>query len=118
MAVLLVAGSAVFGLSTVASGTTFAIIVLVAFATGWAWPGLMTFSVVRAHPDIPAASTGFVQGGIFLGSGLAPLIVGTVADTLGFGVAFGFVAGALATAAILLIVADRRARARVRVGAG
>ena len=40
---------------------------IVAFAVGWAWPGMMLFAVVRVGREAPAAASGAVQVGAFAG---------------------------------------------------
>ncbi len=98
--------AALLGIGTLAalalaglSGTPFIVMLLVAFATAWGWPGLMTFSVVRANPATVAASSAVVQGGILVGAGVAPVVIGLIAERASFGAAWTFVAAALLVAA-------------------
>ncbi len=109
---LLVVGAVVFVVLTATSGALFAGATLFAFATAWAWPGLLTYAVVRAHTDAPAAATGVVQGGLFVGAGLGPLTIGLVAESFGFGAALGVVASALVAGAGMVTLVEKTPRWR------
>ncbi len=109
IAALTATGAAVFALLTAASGPAFATLVLAAFATGWAWPGLMTFAVVNANAASAAASSAITQAGIFAGAGLAPLAIGWVVDHHSFEAAWMLVAVALAAAAAITMLVGRGA---------
>jgi MFS family permease len=105
-------GAAIFTLLALASGTVFAFLVLVAFATGWGWPGLMTYTVVNANFGSAAASSGITQAGIFFGAGLGPIVIGWVADTWSFDAVWFVVASALALASATIAFVGRIAIAR------
>ena len=51
-----------------------------AFATGWAWPGLFNLAVVRVNPSAPGAATGITQTGTYLGAVVGPVLFGVVAE--------------------------------------
>jgi MFS family permease len=102
-------GAAVFVLLTPAAGWLFTVLVLVAFATGWGWPGLMTYTVVNANTGTAAASSGITQAGIFLGAGLGPVFLGIVADRWSFDTVWLVVSGALVMAATTVALVGRRA---------
>ena len=57
---------------------------LLAVGAGWGWPGLYNLAVVRAYPLAAAAATGVSQTGIYLGAAIGPIVLGLVADTVGF----------------------------------
>lgn len=105
-------GALIFTMLAVASGTIFALLVLVAFATGWGWPGLMTYTVVNANFGSAAASSGITQAGIFFGAGLGPVIIGWVADTWSFDAVWVVVAAALTLASATIALVGRIAIAR------
>ena len=67
LAIMAVATCA-FGVLAVGSGLDlvpmFVVAAFVGFGAGWGWHGLMTYAIVRLHPDAPAFSTGMLQGGI------------------------------------------------------
>jgi cyanate permease len=92
----------VFLLLGFASGTGFVVLVLAAFATGWGWPGLMTFTVVNANTGTAATSSGITQAGIFFGAGAGPIVLGVIVDRWGFKVIWLVVAVALAVASIVV----------------
>ena len=76
---------------------------LLAVGAGWGWPGLYNLAVVRAYPFAAAAATGVSQTGIYLGAAVGPLLLGLVADTVGFtGLWLTTTAIALASAALAL----------------
>lgn len=83
-------------------------VTLIAFATGWGWPGLMTFGVVRANRGRPAGSTAITQAGVFLGAGLGPVGLGWLIETRSYEVAWLVTAAALAIAAAIVTVVERR----------
>lgn len=105
MAMLTSVGVVVFLMFGVATGMVFAVLVLIAFATGWGWPGLMTYTVVNANAGTAARSSGITQAGIFLGAGAGPIVLGLAADRFGFDVIWILAAFtlALATAAFLTV---------------
>jgi MFS family permease len=109
IAVLTGAGVATFLLLATAPGGLFAVLVLVAFATGWGWPGLMTYTVVNANAASAATSSGITQAGIFFGAGVGPIVLGLVADRLGFTAIWLIVAGTLAIASLTVAAVGRLA---------
>jgi predicted MFS family arabinose efflux permease len=104
---LITAGAAVFYLLPLATGFGFAVGVMIAFATAWAWPGLMTHVVVNRDRRSAAVASGISQTGIFVGVGLGPLLLGTVIERWSFDLAFLIVAVSLTFAAIVLIWVKR-----------
>jgi MFS family permease len=54
--------------------------VLVGFATGWGWQGLMHYATVRSQPSAPAASSGLVLTAIYVGMIVGPVGLGLVAE--------------------------------------
>ncbi len=78
------AGSLAFLILPLGSGGLFGLIVVAAYATGWAWPGLMTFTVVNANRGTVASSSAITQAGVFVGAGLGPLLLGAVIDRWSF----------------------------------
>lgn len=57
---------------------------VIAAALGWAWPPLLHFAVVRAHPGSAARATGVLMTGVAAGSALGPLALGQFAEHLGY----------------------------------
>jgi len=102
-------GAIVFALLATASGPWFAVLIIAAFATGWGWPGLMTYAVVNANLGTVAASSAITQAGVFLGAGAGPLVLGWVADEWSFSAAWLVVAGALAMSAAIVSLVGRSA---------
>ncbi|MEM9654028.1 MAG: MFS transporter [Actinomycetota bacterium] len=68
----------------------------VAFAAGWAWPGLFNLVVVNTNRSAPAAATGLTQTGVYIGSLVGPIGAGVLIERSGYRVTW------LATAASLL----------------
>ena len=85
--------------------------VIVGYAFGWGWNGLLMYSVVLIQPQAPAAASGIAQVGMSTGAALGPLGFGAIASGDG-----GYTVAWLATAAcaagsalILLLVVRPRA---------
>lgn len=113
LAVLMGTGSLVFFLLPATTGAAFFVLVLAAFATGWGWPGMLTFTVVNANTESVAASSSITQAGIFLGAGVGPVVLGLAIDATSFHVSWLIVAVALSTAAVIVtVVGFRSQRAR------
>lgn len=94
------------GIAVLATGTDPAIVIgsLLAFAFGWGWSGLFTFSVVRRNPRAPAASTGVTMTGVYIGAAAGPALFGIVAEA-SFTVAWLIMSAALALGAVLMTIA-------------
>jgi predicted MFS family arabinose efflux permease len=80
---------------------------LVAFAIGWAWPGLFLFAVVRVGRDSPATASGAVQAGAFAGGAAGPVLFGLLVAATSYPAAWRTAAGVLLVAALLLMQARR-----------
>jgi len=102
MVTLIASGAIIFALIPLASGWLFAVVVISAFATGWGWPGLMTFSVVNANPDSVASSSAITQAGILIGAGASPLVLGWAAENWTFDAIWLIVSAALCGAVIII----------------
>ncbi len=100
-------GVVIFVLLGTTSGGVFAFLVLIAFATGWGWPGLMTYTVVNANAASAATSSGITQAGIFFGAGVGPVVLGVVADRVGFDAIWLLVAATLAVASASVAAVGR-----------
>lgn len=104
------AGVVVFAGMAVALPPVFTVLFVLAYATGWGWPGLLTFTVINANTGTAAKSSSVTQAGVFLGSALAPLILGAVADERGFAAMWPIVSGTLFIAVLVIGRVARRAR--------
>ncbi|MEU6075819.1 MFS transporter [Micromonospora sp. NPDC047074] len=104
---MLVVGAAGLGLLAVAGPAPLVVGVLLGFGLGWAWPGLMTFAVVRLHPQAPAAATSITQTGVYAGGCLGPLGLGAVAGHAGYPVMWSVAAVAMLAAAALMLTGSR-----------
>ncbi|MDG4807333.1 MFS transporter [Micromonospora sp. WMMD1120] len=104
IAAMLAVGAAGLGLLALTGPVPLVVGVLLGFGLGWAWPGLMTFAVVRLHPQSPAAATSITQTGVYAGGGLGPLSLGPLAAHLGYPTMWGVAAGAMLLAAALMLV--------------
>lgn len=85
----------------------FVVVTVVAFATGWGWPGLMTFGVVRANSGRPAGSTAITQAGVFLGAGLGPAGLGWLIENRSYDWAWVTTAASLVVAATIVFTVTR-----------
>ncbi|XVU25736.1 MFS transporter [Actinoplanes sp. CA-054009] len=107
---LLVCGAA--GLALLAVPGTLPLIagVVLGFGLGWCWPGLMNFAVVRLHTQAPAAATSITQTGVYAGGCIGPLGLGALASTTSYPVMWSVAAGAMLTAAALMLVGSNLLR--------
>lgn len=104
VASLLTGGSV--GLFAIAVGRPALLVVgtLLAFGSGWSWPGVFNLAIVNHYADVPAAATGITQTGTNVGGACGPLVMGFLVEHFGYGQAwttFGFVA--LTAAAVVLV---------------
>lgn len=104
---LVAAGAFVFLIIPQVSGALFAIAIVLAFTTGWGWPGLMTFTVVQADRSQAAASSAVTQAGVFVGAGVGPLVLGAIIEQRGYAASWYAVSAALAVAALVIYRAGR-----------
>lgn len=76
------------GVLIVATRSPVAVVVgsLLAFATGWVWPVLTNFAIVRVNRAAAAAATGITQTGVYLGVFAGPLLAGVLIETAGYAV--------------------------------
>lgn len=102
VSLIMALGAVAFVLVSGAAGWIFALTVIVAFAFGWGWPGLMTYSVVNANAGSAASSSAVTQAGIFLGAGLGPVVLGRVVDSWSFRAAWLIVAVLLTVASVIV----------------
>jgi cyanate permease len=102
IAALLFLGSAGFLVLALGGGWLLVTGVVLAFAGGWGWAGLLTFIVVRANPDAAATATGIANTGKYVGAGAGPFLMGLLAQQASFAAAWAIAAGLLLAAAILI----------------
>nr|MDT0661381.1 MFS transporter [Micromonospora sp. DSM 115978] len=111
---MLLVGAAGLALLALDSPAALLVGVVLGFGLGWAWPGLMTFAVVRLHPQAPAAASSITQTGVYAGGCLGPLILGGIAAHAGYplmwlvGAAAMLLSAALMLAGRQLLLAHRR----------
>lgn len=110
---LMALGGLAFVALGASAGAVFAVVVIVAYSTGWGWPGLMTFTVVDANRGAAARSSSIMQSGVFVGAGAGPIVIGAVVERWGFPAAFHLVAVCLMVAAGLVLTVRRRAHVTV-----
>ena len=79
---------------------------LLVFGSGWAWPGLFHYAIVRGNPSAPAAATGITGTGQFAGGIFGPLGFGFVVERFSYATAWLGVAAAMGSAAVLVFVAS------------
>ena len=114
VSVMLLGGAAAFVLFAFDVAWLYVVATALAFGSGWAWPGLFNFAVVRARPDDPGAATGLTQTGTYVGILVGPLLFGAVVDAASYTVAWLMTAG-FALAAAGTITAGRRRIRRDRL---
>ena len=82
-----------------------------AFAAGWAWPGLFNLAIVRANPAAPGFATSVTQTGTYVGAGLGPLAFGLIVGHGGYSWAWLATSVAALLAATAVITGRSRLRA-------
>lgn len=100
--VLAAIGAVMFALLPLSSGPFYVALVVAAFATGWGWPGLMTFTVVRANRASAASASAITQAGVFVGAGAVPILLGAVIERWSFDGAWLTAAAGLVVAAVVV----------------
>lgn len=97
------------GLILLALGSVPTVVIgtLVAFAVGWAWPGLFLFAVLRVARDRVSTSASALQAGAFVGGAAGPPAFGLLVTTHGYPVAWRLAAVMLVFAAVLVLLARR-----------
>jgi MFS family permease len=111
VALMLVGGAVVCCLLATETVPAFVLAGPLAFATGWAWPGLFNLAVVRVNPNAPGAATGITQTGTYFGAVVGPVLFGVVAERLSFRAAWLGAAAMALLAAMTILGARRRVRA-------
>ncbi|WP_229071917.1 MFS transporter [Actinoplanes sp. DH11] len=114
IAALLATGAAGLALLAVPGPVALVAGIATGFGFGWAWPGLMTFAVVRLHPQAPAAATSITQTGVYAGGCVGPLGLGAVADLAGYPAMWMSGAAAMVSAAVLMLFGSRLLRRHAR----
>ena len=102
IAALLFLGSAGFLVLALGGGWLLTAGVVLAFAGGWGWAGLLTFVVVRANPDAAATATGIANTGKYVGAAGGPFLVGVLAEQASFTTAWVIACCLLFAAAVLV----------------
>ncbi len=69
------------------------------FAGGWGWSALYFLALVRSDPSRPGTVAGVGLSGLAIGNGAGPIVVGFIAETASFQVAWLVAAAAAALAA-------------------
>jgi MFS family permease len=111
VAFMLSGGAAAFAFFALAQPWAYVVGTPLAFAAGWAWPGLFNLAVVRANPGAPGLATAVTQTGTYLGAGLGPLLFGIGVDRFGYSWAWLATAVAALLAAAAVATGRRRLRA-------
>jgi MFS family permease len=109
-ALLAVGGVALAVLPFVASWPAVTLVLVVAFAAGTGWPGLLNLAVLRIGPHAPAAATGITFTGSSIGCVVGPALFGFVAARGGFTVAWLVTASSLIMCAGLMLLGRHRVR--------
>lgn len=100
-------GSLTLAAISIDSIPTLWISAILAFAVGWAWPGLMLFAVVRVGRESPGAASGAVQAGAFVGGASGPALFGLLVAHMGYPFAWRVASLLLMTAAGMVLLARR-----------
>jgi MFS family permease len=100
-------GAAALAVISVHSIPTLWVSAIVAFAVGWAWPGLMLFAVVRVGREAPGEASAAVQAGAFAGGASGPALFGLLVSHSGYPFAWRAASSFLVLAAGMVYLARR-----------
>jgi MFS family permease len=114
VALMLAGGTVAYCLLATGDSGVHLVATPLAFATGWAWPGLFNLAVVRANPGAPARATGITQTGTYVGAVTGPLLFGFIADERSYAAAW-LVAGVMSLCAAAAMLAGRSRLRRARI---
>ncbi len=89
------------------SATAYLLATPVAFAAGWAWPGLFNLVVVNTNRSAPAAATGITQTGVYVGSLIGPVVAGLLVEQSGYRMVWTLTAACMAGAAVIAFAVRR-----------
>ncbi len=93
-------------------GRWFVVVTLATYVTGWAWPGLLTSTVVGANREAAAGSSAITQAGVFVGAAFGPVVLGALIDRGGFPAAWRITGSSLLLSATLTLLLGARIRRR------
>jgi MFS family permease len=111
VSLLLIGGALGYWLLAPGTVTTHLLGALVAFGSGWAWPGLFNLAVVRMNPAAPAAATGITQTGVYVGALAGPVVFGLVVEAAGYPTAWVIAGVSSAGASVGVLLGRRRVMA-------
>jgi predicted MFS family arabinose efflux permease len=107
---MLVGGAMAYLAMALGTPTSYVVATPLAFAAGWAWPGLFNLAIVRANPRAAGIATSITQTGTYVGAGLGPLGFGLLASRVGYG--WGWLVTAVTALAAAQAIVMGRARLR------
>ncbi|MBT2535463.1 CynX/NimT family MFS transporter [Arthrobacter sp. ISL-69] len=84
-----------------------------AYGAGWAWPGVLTYGVMRDRLSSVGTSTGTLQVGLSLGAAAGPLAFGILAQVSSYRISW-LVAGLGLAASAAIISRGHAAESRIR----
>ena len=82
----------------------FLVATIAAFAGGWGWTGLMTYSVVSRNRESAAVATGISQSGVYAGATIGPIVFGFVAEQVGYQSAWALSSALLVVGAVFAFI--------------
>jgi MFS family permease len=110
VALMLIGGAAACAVFALTEPWSYVIATPVAFAAGWAWPGLFNLAIVRANPAAPGMATAITQTGTYVGAGVGPVGFGLLVGAGGYGWAWLATSVAALFAATAMVVGRTRLR--------
>lgn len=110
---LLAVGGGCYLLLATANPIVLSVVIPLAFATGWGWPGLVLLAVIRANPEAPAVASSVAAAGGYVGAFAGPFAFGALAAR-SLVAAWSAAAGSALLAAGAMVVAGRVIELRSR----
>jgi MFS family permease len=112
---LLATGAAGFALLSAGGTAGLVAGALLTYGSGWSFPGLLNFAIVRVNRRSPAAATGITQTGVFVGGGVGPLAFGLLVERFGYATSWLCAAALMVGAAALMLAGRRLLRADLEI---
>ncbi len=105
---ILFAGAASFLALPMARGLGgLAVVTVLLFGTGWAWPSLLNFAVVQRVWRAPGIASGIIGAGQYGGGILGPVTFGLLVEKVSYRAAWSAAATMLALAAVFVLAGGR-----------
>lgn len=91
----------------ITGGTQLFFLTVLIYATGWAWPSVLSFAVVQRQPQAPAVASGIIGTGQYGGGIIGPIGFGFLVERFSYQVAWQYAGGMALVAAGFMFIGGR-----------